>query len=54
MENKMGLIDYTYNIQPSDTAIPHKLLLKVLLKVINFTFKSKDRKHIGFSKTSIY
>ena len=34
--------------------IPHKLLLKVLSKVINFLFKSKVRKRIGFSKTYIY
>ena len=31
----------------------HKLL-KVLLEVINFAFKSKVRKCIGFSKTSVY
>ena len=30
--------------------IPHKLLLKVLSEVINFFFKSKVRKRIGFSK----
>ena len=32
----------------------HKLLLKVPSEVINFAFKSKVRKCIGFSKTSIY
>ena len=31
--------------------IPHKLLLNVLSEVINFVFKSKVRKRIGFSKT---
>ena len=36
------------------TSIPHKLLLKVLSEVINFAFKSKVRKRIGFSKTYIY
>ena len=36
------------------TTIPHKLLLKVVSAVINFVFKSKVRKLIGFSKTSIY
>ena len=38
----------------SYTTIPHKLLLKVLSKVINFVFKSKVRKRIGFSKAYIY
>ena len=33
--------------------IPHKLL-KVFSEDINFFFKSKVGKHIGFSKTSIY
>ena len=36
------------------TTILHKFLLKVLPEVINFAFKSKVRKRIGFSKTSIY
>ena len=36
------------------TTIPDKLLLKVLSKVINFVFKSKVRKRIGFSKTYVY
>ena len=36
------------------TTIPDKLLLKVLSEVINFVFKSKVRKRIGFSKTYIY
>ena len=36
------------------TTILHKLLLKVPSEVINFVFKSKVRKYIGFSKTFIY
>ena len=32
------------------SAIPHKLLLKVLSEIINFAFKSKVRKRISFSK----
>ena len=36
------------------TTIPHKVLLKVLSEVINFVFKFKSRKRIGFSKTSTY
>ena len=32
------------------TTIPNKLLLKVLLEVINFVFKSKVSKRTGFSK----
>ena len=35
------------------TTIPHKLL-KVFSEDINFVFKSKVGKHIGFSKTSVY
>ena len=31
-----------------------KLLLKVLSVIISFVFRSKVRKHTGFSKTSIY
>ena len=33
------------------TTILHKLLLKVLSEIINFAFKPKVRKRIGFSKT---
>ena len=36
------------------STIPDKLLLKMLSEVINFVFKSKVRKRIGFSKTQIY
>ena len=36
------------------TTIPLKLLLLVLSEVINFAVKTKVRKRIGFSKTSIY
>ena len=32
----------------------HKVILKVLSGVINFVFKTKVRKRIGFSKTFIY
>ena len=44
----------TFNFTTSHTTILHKLLLKVLLEIINFAFKSKVRKRIGFSKTFIY
>ena len=47
----------TFDFSTLYTTIPHKLL-KVLLEVINFIFKSEVRigfsKHICFSKTSIY
>ena len=36
------------------TTILYKFILKVPSEVINFFFKSKVRKCIGFSKTSIY
>ena len=36
------------------TTTQDKLFIKVLPEVISFVFKSKVRKHIGFSKTSIY
>ena len=44
----------TFNFSPLYTIILHKLLLKVLSEVTNFVLKSKVRKRIGFSKTSIY
>ena len=44
----------TFDCSTLYTTILHKLLLKVLSEVINFFFKSKVRKCIGFSKTSIY
>ena len=36
------------------STIPHKLLIKELSEVINFIFKLKFKKHIGFFKTSVY
>ena len=44
----------TFDFSTLHTIIPHKLLQNVLSEVINFVFKSKVRKRIGFSKTSIY
>ena len=44
----------TFDFSTLYTTILHKLLLKVLSKTINFVFKSKVRKRIGFSKTFIY
>ena len=44
----------TFGFSALYATIPHKLLLKMLSEVINFAFKSKVRKHIAFSKTSIY
>ena len=44
----------TFDLSTLDTTILHKLLLKALSEIINFVFKSKVRKHIGFSKTFIY
>ena len=56
MLNKINVIKKsitTFDCSTLYTTILHKLL-KVLLEVINFAFKSKVRKCIGFSKTSIY
>ena len=36
------------------STIPHKLLIKLPSEVINFIFKFKVKKHIGFFKTSVY
>ena len=44
----------TFDFSTLYTTILHKLLLKVLSETINFVFKSKVRKRIGFSKTFIY
>ena len=44
----------TFNCSTLYTTILHKFLIKVLPEVINLAFKFKVRKHIGFSKTSIY
>ena len=44
----------TFDCSTLYATILHKLLLKVPSEVINFFFKSKVRKCIGFSKTSIY
>ena len=43
----------TFDLNTLYTTIPHKLI-KVLSEVINFVFKFKVRKGIGFSKTFIY
>ena len=42
-----------FNFSTLYTIIPHKFFLKVLSEVINFIFKSKVRKRIGISKTSL-
>ena len=57
--NKMNVKKKAKSISTTDfsnlyTTIPHKVLLKVLSEVINFVFKFKSRKRIGFSKTSTY
>ena len=57
--NKINVKEKAKSISISDfstlhTTILHKLLLKVLSEIINFVFKSKVRKRIGFSKTFIY
>ena len=44
----------TFDCSTLYTTIRHRLLLKVLSEIINFAFKSKVRKRLGFSKTSIY
>ena len=44
----------TFDLSTSYTTIPHKLQMKVFSQFISFVFKSKIRKRIGFSKTSIY
>ena len=44
----------TFDFSTLHTTILHKLLLKVFSEIINFVFKSKVRKRIGFSKTFIY
>ena len=44
----------TFDCSTLYTTILHKFLLEVPSEVINFFFKFKVRKCIGFSKTSIY
>ena len=44
----------TFECSTFYTTTLDKLLIKVLSEVISFAFKSKVRRHIGFSKTSIY
>ena len=44
----------TFDFSTLFTTILHKLLLKVLSEIINFVFKPKVRKRIGFSKTFMY
>ena len=44
----------TFECSTLYTTILHKFLLKVSSEFIKFFFKSKVRKCIGFSKTSIY
>ena len=57
MLNKSNVRKNTFSAFDCSTlyaTILHKFLPKVLPEVINFAFKSKVRKRIGFSKTSIY
>ena len=59
MLNKINVKKKTKSISSFDFStlyiiIPHKVILKVLSGVINFVFKTKVRKRIGFSKTFIY
>ena len=44
----------TFECSTFYTTTLDKLLIKVLSVIISFVFKSKVRKHTGFSKTSIY
>ena len=44
----------SFGFSTSYTTIPHKLLLKVFSEVIDLILKSKVRKCIGVSKTSIH
>ena len=44
----------TFDFSTLYTTILHKLLLKVLSEIINFVFKPKVIKRIGFSKTVMY
>ena len=52
--NKINVKKKAKSILTLHTTILHKLLLEVLSEIINFIFKSKVRKRIGFSKTIIY
>ena len=51
---KLNLLQLLTLVTHKQAKIPHKSLVKVRSQVINFVFKSKDRRCIGFSKTSIY
>ena len=44
----------TFDFSTLHTTTLHKLLLKVASEIINFVFKSKVRKRIGFPKTFVY
>ena len=44
----------TFDFSTLYTTILHKLLLKVISEIINFVFKLKVIKRIGFSKTVMY
>ena len=54
MSTKKAKSISTFDFSTLYTTILHKLLLKVLSEIINFVFKPKVIKRIGFSKTVMY
>ena len=44
----------TFDFSTLYTTLPHDLLIQVLSELIDFVFKSKVQKKIGFSETSVY
>ena len=44
----------TFDFSTLYTTIPHNLLIKVLSEIVKFVFKSKVRRRIGFSNSSLY
>ena len=44
----------TFDFSTLYTTLPHDLLIQVVSELIDFVFKSKVRKKIGFSETSVY
>ena len=44
----------TFDVSALYTTIPHKSLIKAVSEVINCVFKSRVKKRIDFSQTSIY
>ena len=54
MSRKKAKSISTFDFSTLYTTILYKLLLKVLSEIINFVFKPKVIKRIGFSKTVMY